>query len=268
MLKTIKNRLKRVIKKLTKQQIQDKPISLGPNVCSVCKRNVRFKNLPYKYILNFYENGFVFSPFLFETLNIKDYSCANCEASDRDRLIMLYIEKYLTDKIKIKLLDFAPAFALGNALRNHSKVEYRSADLFMETVDDNIDIRNMDLYQNNSFDFFICSHVLEHVDDDEKALSELFRITKKNGMGILLVPILLGLEKSIENREYLESEHLRWKYFGQDDHVRMYAKADFIERIENAGFEVEQIGESFFGDEVFKQNGLDKKSILYVVKKK
>ncbi|MDN3725277.1 methyltransferase domain-containing protein [Aequorivita sp. SDUM287046] len=267
MLTLIKKYFKKAKKRIVKKKHKNDSISTGPNTCSVCNQNVRFKNLPYEYFLKFYENGFVFSPFLFETLNIKDYSCSNCGASDRDRLMMLYMKKYLIDKKSVRLIDFAPAKALGNALKNQSSIEYRSADLYMESVDDKIDIRDMHVYPDESFDFFICSHILEHVDEDAKALDELYRITAKNGGGILLVPILLGLEKSVENKEYLKSEHLRWKYFGQDDHVRMYSKSDFLERIENSGFKIEQISETYFDAGLFEQCGLDKKSTLYIVEK-
>jgi ubiquinone/menaquinone biosynthesis C-methylase UbiE len=88
----------------------------------------------------------------------------------------------------------------------------------------------------------ICSHVLEHVPDDIQALSEIYRVLKKGGVAILMAPINLGLEKSFEaekDKHYTVSE--RWKYFGQDDHERLYSKNDFIQRIKSVGFNLEEI---------------------------
>jgi len=67
---------------------------------------------------------------------------------------------------------------------------YRSADLLIESYDDKVDITNMKEYKNNTFDFFICSHVVEHVDNDEKAMRELHRVLKPGGKGIIMTPIL------------------------------------------------------------------------------
>ncbi len=36
-------------------------------------------------------------------------------------------------------------------------------------------------YDSNTFDVILCSHVLEHVPDDDKAMRELYRVLKPNG---------------------------------------------------------------------------------------
>lgn len=98
-------------------------------------------------------------------------------------------------------MDIAPTEHLKNYL--NSKVlaqNYRSADLFMKDVDDNVDIQAMDIYPDNSWDLVICSHVLEHVPDDIKALSEIYRVLKKGGVAILMAPINLGLEKVLKQK--------------------------------------------------------------------
>lgn len=235
--------------------------------CPICATNVEYSKLPNFYIEKFKEHDFVYSLFNFETLNLENYSCNNCGASDRDRLVALYLKNHFDlNHNEIKLLDFAPSGSLFQFL-NKFNLSYRSADLYMDNVDDKVDIRDMTIYQDNTFDIFICSHVLEHIDDDITAMEELYRITKKGGFGICLVPIMLDLENSVEDKIYLDNEHLRWKYFGQDDHVRMYSKTDFVSRLENTGFRVCEYGLNYFGKEIFSNTGIDYKSVLYVVKK-
>ena len=136
----------------------------------------------------------------------------------------------------------------------------------MEGVDIVIDITNMDTIDSESFDFFICSHVLEHVPDDKKALSELLRILKPDGFGILMVPIILKNDKIDEDPTVTDIGE-RWRRFGQDDHVRSYSRQGFIDRVKNAGFVIHQYAIDFFGKDVFFQCGISQKSVLYIVDK-
>ena len=43
-------------------------------------------------------------------------------------------------------------------------------------------------FTDNMYDFILCNHVLEHVENDLKALREIKRILKKGGKGIVQVP--------------------------------------------------------------------------------
>ncbi|MCM3904874.1 MAG: class I SAM-dependent methyltransferase, partial [Pyrinomonadaceae bacterium] len=143
---------------------------------------------------------------------------------------------------------------------------YRTADLFREDVNDRVDIMDMWGYRDESVDFFICSHILEHVSDDRKALSELYRILKPNGQGILVVPIVLSLDEIDEDPSVTDVGE-RWRRFGQDDHVRMYSKEGFLSRTRQAGFNVRQLGREHFGKDTFKTYGITDQSVLYIVEK-
>ena len=133
-------------------------------------------------------------------------------------------------------------------------------------MDDKVDITDLQVYGDDQFDFFLCSHVLEHVSDDRKALRELYRILKPDGKGILMVPIILSLNQTDEDPTIVD-EGERWRRFGQDDHVRLYSKNDFIERVEEIGFRVYQYGKEFFGEDAFTRTGITSQSVLYVVEK-
>jgi SAM-dependent methyltransferase len=228
-----------------------------------------FKALPNSYKENSDKYGCLYSFDDFETLNYDAYSCPHCNASDRDRLYALYISKRLTEYVgaNLFLLEIAPSRPLSAMLKKTGKITLRTADLMMDGVDDLTDITGMDCYSVGSFDIFICSHVLEHVPDDLKALHELFRILKPNGWGILMVPIIPTLDK-IDEDPLVTNIGERWQRFCQDDHVRMYSKIGLIKRAEECGFIVSQFGQEYFGVHAFEKHGISDKSVLYVVKKK
>jgi len=241
----------------------------GKLYCPVCNKKVRkFIPLPDFYKENADKYGYLYSFDDAETFNYSAYSCPHCTASDRDRLYALYVAKRLTeqDATNIAMLEIAPSRPLSEMVKKTGKITLRTADLMMDVVDDHIDITDMNCYAEGAFDAFICSHVLEHVPDDLKALRELFRILKPGGWGILMVPIILTLDQ-IDEDPLLEDIAERWRRFGQDDHVRMYSRNGFVERAEGAGFIVRQYGQEYFGANVFKKHGISDKSILYIVEK-
>jgi ubiquinone/menaquinone biosynthesis C-methylase UbiE len=133
-------------------------------------------------------------------------------------------------------------------------------------VDDRIDITDMKVYANDSFDCFICSHVLEHVPDDRRAMGELFRVLKPGGWGIAMAPIVLGLAATIEDANVSDPSE-RVRRFGQNDHLRLYARHDFIERLTQAGFNVSCLGFAHFGGDVLERNGIQQSAVLYICRK-
>jgi SAM-dependent methyltransferase len=247
----------------------------GKHYCPVCSSRVKnFLPLSIYYLENRQRYGWEYKVEAAETCNATNYGCPFCGASDRDRLYALYIQEYLM-RVKsdgvIKLLDTAPSASLSHFIRelialSGRDVSYRTADLYAEGVDDRADIMDMRMYKDDQFDFFICSHVLEHVDNDRKALRELYRILKPGGQGILMVPIILCLEEIDEDQDIVD-EGERWRRFGQYDHVRLYSKKGFIERVRETGFLIHQYGKEFFSEELFTQTGITSQSVLYVVEK-
>ena len=99
-----------------------------------------------------------------------------------------------------------------------------------------MDITNIN-YPDNTFSIIYCSHVLEHIEDDTKALSELYRIIMQEGWAVLQVPITS--DKTYEDPKITDPE-MRKKHFGQWDHVRRCGP-DYIERIKSAGFQSETL---------------------------
>lgn len=247
----------------------------GKYRCSVCDRRVAFfLPLDEEFLAEQRRHGFEFSPTEAETCNQKNYLCPHCEATDRERLYALYLREYvrdLTPTAPATIVDFAPSYPLSNfikrlVLARPRTLVYRTADLMMESVDDTVDLMDMKVYRDGSFDFFICSHILEHVENDRKALSELYRILKPGGRGILVVPILLIHDEMDEDPSVTDPAE-RIRRFGQDDHVRRYSKAEFLLRTQQAGFSIQQLGAAHFGADTFSEHGITEQSIVYIVGK-
>lgn len=233
--------------------------------CTVCQALLPyFKPMPADMVAKLAAHDYAHPFFLTETLNFNAYMCPLCGASDRDRLYALYLRERLETGFW-NFLDFAPSRALSNVLRQMPVLNYRSADLYDPRADDKVDITATP-YESDSFDALLCSHVLEHVPDDMKALAELFRIIRPGGFGIIMVPLIEGVEQTLES-PFVVTDAERWKWYGQDDHVRQYARGDFIRRIEAAGFTVRQLGQDHFGQVKFDVHGIHPRSILYVAEK-
>jgi SAM-dependent methyltransferase len=240
-------------------------------LCPACGDRIRaFSPLPEFYFQELEEHDSDLRTHDFETLNSKAYQCPHCGASDRDRLYALYLDARLRVSGMLSpeffLLDIAPSAALAAHIRRVYAIRYRTADLFQKGVDDRVDITSMRCYEDATFDAFICSHVLEHVQDDKKAMAELFRILKPGGWGIAMAPIDLAL-KEIREDPAITTPAERWRHFGQGDHVRVYSRDGFTDRLKEAGFVVRQFGSGYFGLEQMRTHGLSEASVLYVVEK-
>ena len=164
-------------------------------------------------------------------------SCPVCGSTERERLVWLYVS-HRTDLTRrpARLLHVAPESQLGAVLRRLPHLDYLSADLYDENVMVKMDITGID-YPDASFDAIICNHVLEHVTDDAQAMSELFRILAPGGWAILQVPLSEKIHSSIEDTSVVTPED-RARVFGQEDHVRIYAKVDYLSRLQSVGFQV------------------------------
>jgi SAM-dependent methyltransferase len=167
-----------------------------------------------------------------------DALCIHCGSLERHRLVWLFLAEKtsLLGGQSRKMLHIAPESCFEKRLRKQLKNGYVTADLYNPNVQIAMDITDIPL-ANESFDVLYCSHVLEHVPDDRKALREFFRILKPSGWLLLVVPV--NVDKTIEDASVTDPQK-RLELFGQDDHVRKYGP-DIIERIREAGFRAQKI---------------------------
>jgi SAM-dependent methyltransferase len=117
------------------------------------------------------------------------------------------------------------------------------------------------------FDFIICSHVLEHVPDPDKAMREILRVMAPEGKAIIMVPLFWDVDTTVEDSSHT-TDKLRLQHYGQEDHVRLFSRKDFLNRLDLAGFSVEQLRSSDFDPQKIKENAISDNSILYVCSRK
>ena len=174
--------------------------------------------------------------------------------------------KILNSSKNIRLLHVAPERNLQKILKSFSHIEYVSGDLNpLKNYDIRLDITDMN-FEDNFFDVIIYNHVLEHVKDDRKAMSELFRVLRPKGFTILQVPISKKAKETFEDFSITTPEG-REKYFGQKDHVRIYGK-DYRKRLEDVGFKLNLYDiKNDLSIKNIKKYGLNKEEILYIGKK-
>jgi SAM-dependent methyltransferase len=162
--------------------------------------------------------------------------CPRCGALERHRLLVLYLrEEADLFYSSLSVLHLAPEFAIQRRLRSLPNLRYRSADLESSLAMDRADVQALP-YPDASFDVVICNHVLEHVDDDHRALDEIRRVLRSCGRAILLSPIDQERSTTLEDPGVTSSQ-ARHRVFGQSDHVRRYGR-DFAQRVSEHGFEV------------------------------
>ncbi len=132
----------------------------------------------------------------------------------------------------------APERHLASILRKATAIRYFAGDLRPARGLMSFDLLQLP-FRGDSFDVVLCSHVLEHVSDDRRALRELLRIMKPDGWAILQVPLAAALERTLEDSNVVDPHERRLR-FGQSDHVRLYGK-DYFDRLRGEGFIVKPV---------------------------
>jgi SAM-dependent methyltransferase len=188
----------------------------GARFCPVCERSVR----------RFLCAGNPSRP---------DARCPLCQSLERHRLVWRFFETHtdLFEPRRKRMLHIAPEPELEARLRCLGHLDYVTADLHDPRAMVRMDVSDI-AERDGAYDVIYCSHVLEHVLDDRRAMRELCRVLKPGGWSVLNVPITA--ERTVEDPSITDPAE-RERLFGQADHVRRYG-SDYIDRLRAAGFEV------------------------------
>ncbi len=197
--------------------------------------------------------------------------CPGCDSIDRHRQLWLLLEEDIKNaKTPYHILHIAPEKQIGKRLSAMENIEYHAIDKFEKGYQYPANVQQMDItnltFDNNYFDLVLCSHILEHIGDDKKALNELLRVLKPNAKGYIIVPYFPELQSTFEDPNAQTPEQ-RLLAYGQQDHVRKYGP-DFKIKLASAGFAVEIIffEEKYTYEEKVKMGLLNAELIFKVTK--
>ena len=155
---------------------------------------------------------------------------------ERHRLFWLYLKNETTFfSAPLRVLHFAPEQAFVQKFKKQKNLTYTTTDLNSPIADVKADICDLP-FKDNSFDFIICNHVLEHIPDDTKAMQELYRVLAPSGTAIVQVPYDAKREITFEDNTITDQRE-RTRIFGQYDHLRVYGM-DYFKKLSSIGFDV------------------------------
>ena len=191
--------------------------------------------------------------------------CPWCWSQERHRLLTLYLrQRTSVFEQPTDVLHIAPEEGVRMALKRSKTVRSVGVDLDSPLADRKMDLRRLDL-PDDSFDVVICSHVLEHIQEDREAMAELYRVLRPGGFALVLVPYLEYEAATREDPTVIDPAE-RQRLFGQSDHVRFYGQ-DIVDRLASVGFDVriERFGDTL-PPEVMTRYALNRDPIFVCTK--
>lgn len=186
---------------------------------------------------------------------------------ERHRLMWLYLKDHsdFFTAEKLDVLHIAPEQCFHARFKKQTNLNYLTGDLVSPIADMHFDLHSIPL-EDDRFDVVFCNHVMEHVDDAIQCMSELCRVMKPGGWGIMQVPQDTNRAVTYEDASITSPEE-REKHFWQKDHVRLFGM-DYPDWLRKGGFEVEVFDkESNYSEELINRYRLSKSEILYIVRK-
>lgn len=119
-------------------------------------------------------------------------------------------------------------------------------------------------FKDNTFDAVTCAFGIRNMHDTEKALKEVYRVIKKNGITVILEfslpsnffrkPYMFYLRKTVPFIASIFSNRSAYEYLGESIE-NFYKPPDFIKLLENCGFkDVQGKSLSFGCVHVYKGN--------------
>ena len=170
--------------------------------------------------------------------------CPRCGALERHRLQYLVLERLSgqVDFSRMRMLHFAPETFFMGYFKERVK-DYKTADLNVPEVDYRVDLTQLP-FGDGEFDFIFASHVLEHIQDDAAAVSEIRRVLAPGGVAILPVPVVSSQTVEYPAPNPAESDHVRAPGFDYFDRYRkffasvnLFTSDDFPEQFQTYVYE-------------------------------
>lgn len=172
---------------------------------------------------------------------VPEVECPHCRAHERHRFLHLYLTRRPPAFMSApgRILHFAPETSVRRFIDLNSEARCISTD-YAKGIYQRIlhgvggplfisDIHHLPLAEG-VIDGIFCLHVLEHVRDDREAIRNLYRVMRRGGEAVLMVPFMMD---QTATEEYGAPDPELF------DHVRGYSPLDFKVRL--APFDYEEI---------------------------
>ncbi len=241
-------KLKKIGLRFTPKWMRDRVEPIARSIIALRYKGNEFQCNLCKYKLN-----------SFVLLDSEDLLCPRCGSLGRTRGLWALIQSEISGK---RVLHFSPPKSLRKAIKLYGRTKaYTTSDYMGEfSADRQYNLCDIDK-EENTVDIVICFHVLEHIVEDQQAMSELYRILTPGGKAYIQTPFKSG---EIYEDQKIQSPLERKTHFGQEDHVRIYSPKGLRARLQLVGFDVEVISQNH-GKHNF--HGLKEEEIIIVATK-
>lgn len=148
------------------------------------------------------------------------------------KFIFDFVEKYTVGK---KVLDVGSAQGWYIKYLKDLGFEVTASDVERKVAFDDLDFVEasiLDLpFADGSFDTVLAINVLEHIEDEDRALAELHRVTRER--------VLLSVPNADDS--LLQKYNLTFRHQTDKSHYREYSREDIDDKLQEAGFTVKKI---------------------------
>ncbi len=194
--------------------------------------------------------------------------CPRCNSLERNRVMWLYLQKeWKIKERQAKILHFAPEIGIEKQMKKMTNLTYIGADLNPQLADYQMDICQIP-NNDNEYDLILCAHVLGHVPDEGKAIREMKRVLKTDGLAIIMTVIDMKNPKTHESSA-AKTPAEKLENYGESDLVRLHG-LDFGDRLAAQGFKVDRLDyRLIFSESEQKKYGLGQgaREVLYLCRK-
>jgi len=158
----------------------------------------------------------------------------------RREIILDVIKRNIPDWQRCRMLEVGCGNGSVTAFLKHNGIQIEGGDLYSEGLAycrqqlDSVPLYQLDVLAlpfRDEFDLIGMFDVLEHIDDDDRALSEIGSALKPGGWLLITVPAYRFL----------------WSYFDKlSKHKRRYSREEVIDKLEQAGFTIKKVSYFMF----------------------